>query len=462
MKRRTVSSFEVADRCRFDAKFHLDEGNAAFRRVQAGKWPLTTPADQFGSDCIWSPNRFARVYAAGPEHGKPILVPYDVFRFLPFSEDYLSRSQVAVYPKLELSRGWLLTTCSGRNLGPVTLVDNYCARFVLSHDMIRVAADLDDHLFYFTGFLKTSVGQALLRRDKNGSVIDHTSPQHVAGMSYPLVGKVLMRKVAAMVRESFEKRERARESLRTVRESFLEASGLAQHQIRVKKSDRARRFSTRRREVVDRFDAEPFAPMYEAYRKRIHRRANGTLLQDIAEVIKPAGRYKTIYVDAPSYGIPLLSGRQIAQYRPIGLKHMSPAAFKDPDQYRVREGMILTTADGRAQQNLADTVMVTRDRDGWMASGHVHRLQPRRGVAAGLVYLAVSCPPVQAQLKALATGSVVDALSVPDVESVIVPVPDGAEELGQRATQAWKLFAEAKEAEDTATRLLEAELLRDR
>ena len=444
---------------RLDAKFHLDEGQIAFDRVMSGRWKLTTPANEFGEGAIWSPNRFARVYAESRKHGKPILLPYDVFRFLPSSENYLSRSQVAVYDDLRLSRGWLLMTCSGRNLGPVAFVDRYCEQFVLSHDMIRVAAPLDSKLLYFAAFLLTSVGQALVRRDNHGSVIDHISPPHVAAMRYPLVESGLRLKVVGLLRKGFKRREKAREVLQETKAAFLDASGLGPGRMRLHKADRARRFSIELSALDDRIDAEPHAPLYSAYRRRVLRKANGVPLSDIAHVFKPPGRYKTLYVDDAEYGVPLMSGRHISQYLPIGMKYMSPAAFSEPERYCIKAGTVLLTADGRAEKNLADTVLITSDRSGWMASGHVHRLLPRQGVKPGLVYLAASCDPVQAQLKALATGSVVDALSESDVGSVLVPIPDDIDVLAKDASRAWALFSKAKEAEEEAIELLEAELL---
>ena len=82
-----------------------------------------------------------------------------------------------------------------------------------------------------------------------------------------------------------------------------------------------------------------------------------------------------------------------------------------------------------------------------------------KAIPDGKVYLACACAPVQAQLKALATGSVVDALSDTDVASVTVPYAESATaiELGTTAQQAWQLFADAATAEAEAIGALEAE-----
>jgi hypothetical protein len=49
---------------------------------------------------VWSGNIFARVYAESTEHGKPLLVPYDIFRYMPWSNKVLSRTQVTQFDRL--------------------------------------------------------------------------------------------------------------------------------------------------------------------------------------------------------------------------------------------------------------------------------------------------------------------------------------------------------------------------
>lgn len=80
-----------------------------------------------------------------------------------------------------------------------------------------------------------------------------------------------------------------------------------------------------------------------------------------------------------------------------------------------------------------------------------------------MVYLACSCSPVQAQLEALATGPVVDALSDVDVASVTVPFEDSpaALEPGKSVELARQYLADAATAEETAIAALETEFKGD-
>ena len=250
--------------------------------------------------------------------------------------------------------------------------------------------------------------------------------------------------------------------LEQTQKDYLNYFGLGEPQKQKSSEEHLRLFSVLCSELAGRIDAEPYLPRYKDIREDIQGKG-GCPLSDIADVSRPASRYKTNYVDDIKFGLPMMNGRQIAQYRAIALRSMSLSAFKRPELFALEKGMTLVTADGRAEENLADCALVSNDRVGWCASGHVHRVRPRQGINAGLVYLACASPPVQAQLKALATGSVVDGLSESDVASVIVPYDDSAElvEIGSRAEIAWRMFAEASESEDRAIDRLEHEFDRD-
>jgi hypothetical protein len=454
----TVVSSDIRGTLRFDSKFHFSRRNPLIGQIRSGRWPLKTIGETFGQENIWTGNIFARVYASSEQHGKPLLVPYDLFRYMPWSDKILSRSQVGQFERLEIKRGWLFLVCSGRNLGPVTIADAFCERFTMSHDMVRIAVEPSEDLFYLAAFLSTRHGQAAVRTDMNGSVIDHTDERQVACIQYPTVPEALRKWCAGNFERAFEKREQARLLLERTIADFERHFGLDHAQERFGAEELKRRFAVPRSAIVDRLDAEPHAPTYRAWRNRVeaggHRR-----LDEIADVYKPFGRYKTNYVEDERFGIPMMNGRQIAQYKPIALRLMNLDGFRSADSFVLRPGMTVLTADGRAEENLADCALITDDRLGWAASGHVYRIRPRTSIHSGRVYLACACEPTQARLKALATGSVVDALNQDDVATMSVPYDESPETfvLAEDAQKAWNLFSAATEHEREAISALEAE-----
>ena len=155
MRISSITARDVVGTLRFDSKFHLSRKNPLLVRLRSGRWPMRSIGDTFRIKHVWSGNIFARVYAPSAEHGKPLLVPYDMFRYVPWSDKILSRSQVSQFARLEIKRGWLFIVCSGRNLGPCTISDAFCERFTMSHDMVRIAVEPCEDLFYVAAFLST-------------------------------------------------------------------------------------------------------------------------------------------------------------------------------------------------------------------------------------------------------------------------------------------------------------------
>src|SRR5680860_667690 len=118
--------------------------------------------------------------------------------------------------------------------------------------------------------------------------------------------------------------------------------------------------------------------------------AGGVTLGSIASIKKPAGRYKTYYVGTDN-GTPLLSGRQILQLDVVAAKNISSRSVPADSGYELRPGWICFQADGRAEESLGYPVVVTAERDGWFASGHVGRAIPDEMTDSGWLWAAMAC-----------------------------------------------------------------------
>lgn len=451
MKVLDVPSADLKTAGRLDAQFHLSEGRRIAIRFAKTKSkiafrPLTGSS---GLGRVWAPSRFKRVYTVEGEAAVPYLRPYDVFSYLPRPADFLSATRSPNLNDYRIARGMILMTCSGRNLGPAVLVDEFLARFVLSHDIIRLEITDERMRLYVLAYLATPTAQHLLRRDKSGSVIDHITIDHAASQEVPIVGEVQVDNIVSLMRRAVRLREQARIGLQRRQEAYEAILGKAERRQRLHDG-----WTVPARGLLGRIDAAPYDPLV-VRTKEVLLRSGGQPVRDVAEVVKPAGRYRTIYVDR-DHGLPILSGAQILQFRPINLKYIATRALSDVAKYRLRAGWVVYQADGRAEEALGDPVMITRDRDGWLASGHVGRLAAKDGVSPGHLFLALRTPHAQAQIKALASGSVVDSTFPEDMEQVVLPpFPeiDGAD-----VERLWDKFVEAQEAEDRAVAIIEREL----
>ncbi|ETA93372.1 hypothetical protein O984_09405 [Mycobacterium avium 05-4293] len=396
---------------------------------------------------VFAPGRFKRSYAVPGEEYVPYLRPYDVFEYLPPEADRLSVARTENLDGYRIESGMLLQTCSGRNLGPLTVADEYLARFVLSHDMVRITISNELDRLYTLAFLQTPIGQHLLRGDLNGSVIDHISDTQVRAIQVPFIESITG-KVAKLMKRAVALRQRSRITLHDAVEALNNAIDIA--------PDKPLRdgWTVKAASLGTRLDAAYHSMRVQTMRDKLLA-AGGVELGSVATITKPGGRYKTYYV-APGHGTPLLSGRQILQADPIGAKHISSRSITKDTGYELRSGVICFQADGRAEESLGYPSMVTSERDGWLASGHVGRAAPKSSDDAGWLWASLACDAVREQVAALACGSVVDALYPEDLENVVLPPRELVDSASVAA--AWEGFADAAMKAAEARRMVEMEL----
>lgn len=447
MKTRTVGVHELRKANRLDAGHFLAPGIVSKSRLgQIAEKGLTLL--QLGGDGgiaeVNLPSRFKRVRTDLPSTGTPYLRPYDLLEFLPQPAYFLSDNANDI-DQYSVEKGTILQTCSGRNLGPAVYVDEYLSKFVVSHDMVRIRIFDERMRLYVLAFLSSQNGQALLRLDKTGSVIDHIDGSQVAYQQVPVLDEVFDAVVDLMA-DAITNREQARLGIAKAQARFNERIG----DLPNLKSSGG--WTLHARELGRRVDAAYHHPVVQAARA-ISLDLGGVSVREIAKVSKPAGRYKTNYVDRV-WGRPILSGRQIHQTHPVGLKFIALSALTDPDRYELQTHSLVYQADGRAEEKLGVPVMITRDRHGWLASGHVGRLTPNDGVDPGWFYLAVGSPHAKVQIQAMASGSVVDGTYEEDMAGVVLPPPSTVPEV----TNLWDLFDVARNNERRASELIDKAL----
>lgn len=445
----TIRARSVLVNDRLDAYFFTAPGVAASERLAMLEATGMETVRLGDVARVWDPPRFARAWAAPAEPGIPYLRPYDVFDYLPTASDQLSVDRNSGVENLRPSPGSLLQTCSGRNLGPCTYADEYIAQFALSHDMIRIEISDLAMRAYVLAFLKTPTGQALLRRGKSGSVIDHLTTADVAAIPIPLLPAGTRRRIVDRAERSVAAAAAARTRLAALLAAQEESLPLPTRGVRLQDG-----WTLRADSVRDRLDAAYYDPLVSAARSQVAA-AGGNRCGDLAQASLPL-RYKRYYVSG-EHGRPILSGRQLLQLEPVNLRYVSDRSFREPEKYVVRSGMTIFGAVGRAEGRQGTAALVTEDRVDWLASNDVMRLTPRAGVRPGALWLAIAGRQSRVQINALSFGSVIDHMNPDVVEEIILPRIDDT--AAQEAEDAWQLFSEATCAMREAVSLLETELV---
>lgn len=452
MKIDTLRATDLLKTSRLDSAYHLSSGKHATATLLSAreKGLAFRQLGEGGIGNVWQPNRFKRAYAAPREKSLPYLRPYDVFEYLPVAADFLSVRRNRGIDTYLLKAGMILQSCSGRNLGPAVIVDRYLEQFIIGDDMLRIEIGDEALRHYALAFLRTSLAQALLRQGKTGSVIDHISEDHVAALQVPILKSSDFKRVSDWMGEAVRLRENARLTLTSIQTAYETALPTIE-----RKQPTQLGWSVKTRKLSGRLDAASYDPLVSRVQTALLR-IGGRPVGDVATVLKPPGRYKTVYVTA-KHGNPLLSGTQLLQHVPINLQYIAAHALKNRAAYELRSGWIAYQADGRAEETLGLPVMISPDRDGWLASGHVGRVVANQDVDRGWLYAALRTPHAQLQIKSLASGSVVDATFPGDMERVILPPRVPGFEWGE-VRRAWEDFARVAELENRAVHFLESQL----
>lgn len=450
MKTSLIHSYNIYESWRLDAKYYLSSGVLATNLIKDLKQKgieCITLGDEISDSKIWSPLRFKSMYASEDEQKVSYLRPYDVFKYLPTATHYLSVNRTKDIDTYKLIPGTILQTCSGRNLGPLTMVDNYLSMFVIGSDMLRIEINDEVLRFYVYAYFRSKIGQQILRRGKTGSVIDHISPEHVKTIEIPRLDKDITQKISAQMQKAFILRQEARIKLFNLQQDYESALPKL-----CRESNQKYGWAIQSVALNDRLDSAYYDPFVRLVREKLVS-IGGKYIEDLAYVEKPKGRYKTVYVE-PEYGIPILSGTQLLQENPINLRYIAPRAFKDVSSYQLKPHTICYQADGRVEGGLGVPALVTNDRIDWLASGHIGRLIAKDEKNVGWILLACLTWYTLIQIRSMASGSVVDSTFPEDMEKVILPPNLNID--GDLICCLWDQFANAKKLEDEAINSLES------
>jgi hypothetical protein len=441
---------------RLDAKHYQEEFILAQARVRGCGLPtesVETMATAFVS------GRTTLVTTGTPKGGAPYLRAHDALEIRPRSDRYLAKARTKNYDSYLLRPGMILTPSSGRNLGPLAYVGNALARFAMT-DILRIVPRNDTTGLYLLAFLLTPTGQALIRRGRTGTSVDHLAPSDVLTIDVVMVQEPERKEMVLEMRKAEETLDEARLKLDALEAELHDRLALPVPPRRGKyfSAAGARVFGIKASKLAMRLDAACYDPTVTLCRRLVER-SGGVRLDSLA-ALRMMGRYRRYYV-ASGRGRPILSGRQILQVRPVNLRHIADRSFDNPSEFMLKRGWTIFTCDGRAEQALGSPAYVTSRWNGWMASNHVMRAVPSDHIHPGYLYLALRSPYVQTQLKSRATGSVVDALDPTAIADVVVPLLERSHRnrLGERADSAWEAIFRALEIENSVAARLEQRIV---
>ena len=178
-------------------------------------------------------------------------------------------------------------------------------------------------------------------------------------------------------------------------------------------------------------------------------------LSSITQDVFMPPRFKRVYVEE-SHGVPFLQGSHVVHFQPADLKYLSKASHKNLPGLIIRKGWLLLTRSG----TVGRAVICPPDWDGWAASEHIVRIIPdEEKCPLGYLWAFLTSPLGQVQLSAHVHGAVVDELTVDQIKSVIVPLPEDETDMALMSSidqEALKAVRRKSEAVTLATSAAQA------
>ncbi|MBD2487771.1 N-6 DNA methylase [Aulosira sp. FACHB-615] len=182
----TISSKSIKSNTdiRFNAAYYrpssIDLRQQLVTIVQHDLSLTITPLGELVKD-IFYPGRFKRDYTESLENTVPFLGGSNIAQLIPVTEKRILKNSLH-YEELALKSGWILVTRSGTT-GIVSTVPEDWEGFAASEHIIRIIPNPEKlHPGYLSGYLRSQIGQRLLRDGVFGSVIDEISCSYIASI----------------------------------------------------------------------------------------------------------------------------------------------------------------------------------------------------------------------------------------------------------------------------------------
>lgn len=451
----TVSLKEIlSGPIRLDASYYDIKFRKARDLLGACKSPLLPLYDNKGfSNSAFYPGRFKRIFV---DRGIPIFTASQMLDLEPRAEKQMSPKTKVDAEILKLKIGQLIMTRSG-TIGDISLVSEGLKNKVFSDDVIRIEFDNEQDMGYVYAFLKTSIGQQILKHNKYGSVIKHIEPDHLRDLLIPNPPDTMKEDLNKSVQKVLRLKDQAMAQMEESRKRLADLLWGKEFESKTFQRMKSVDFTEKASNLDDRLDASYHVPIYKLIEKSLE--STGFEITTVGDtriskkIILP-GRFKRVYVGSDN-GTPFLSGGDIMQFIPSHIKFLSTSYHRKriERQLRLRANMILVTCSG----TIGNVIIVPSHLDGWTANQHILRVTPSDSVNPGFLFAYLGSEVGRFLIKRWSYGSVVQEIDSKQISQVKIPIlpADKQSEIGNPALEAAKNWSEAFNLERATVRRIE-------
>lgn len=358
---------------------------------------------------------------------------------------------------LHVKQGTVLLSRSG-TIGNVSFVNQTLEKYLISEHAMRL--ECNNNPGYVYAYLKTKTGQALIRSNIYGAVIQQIEPEHLATIPIPDAPIELKTKINDLIVHSYSLRDESNHLIDAATKMLIDELHLSD--IYNIKNNSVESFNVRLSKVDGRVDASYHRPVIDAIIKQLYEYAEEvTIVGDerISKSIILPGRFKRIYVDE-EFGRVFIGGKQIWEMDPSNKKYLSLSRHGDriESQLELHENMTLITCSG----TIGKVALVGKHWEKWTANQHIIRVIPANEEIAGYLNIFLASDYGYKLITRYTYGAVIDEIDDTHVRQIPIPLlkdHDIQKEINNLALKAGQKRYEAYCLEQEALQVIEKEVI---
>lgn len=223
---------------------------------------------------------------------------------------------------LHVKRGTVLISRSG-TIGNMSYVNKTLEKFLISEHAMRL--ECNSYPGYVYAYLKTKTGQALIRSNIYGSVIQQIEPEHLASIPIPNAPNEMKSKIDELVSRSYSLRDESNALIDEATKLLIDELQLQEIEDfdvgYFKKDAQVDTFSIKLSDMEYRLDASYHVPIVNAITEHLAKFSEEvTAIADkrISKDIILPGRFKRVYVEE-GQGRIFIGGKQLCATKNIYL-----------------------------------------------------------------------------------------------------------------------------------------------
>lgn len=421
----TVSLSEVIDRdFRLEASVFNIRGKHAKEVVENCKWPIRRLfGDNSFIENAFYPGRFKRVYVdENCEKAVGFLGSSEMLDVRPIPEKYLLPNKTDI-PKLSVEEDYILLSRSG-TIGNLTYVSKTLKRFLISEHAIRIICK--EYPGYIYTFMKSDIGQALIKSNTYGAVVDQIEPDHLKNVFVPDPDPKIKQQIHQLIKNSYFLRDQSNILIDEAQKLLISELQLPPiHELECEKfvpDHEIKNYSVKLSDLDMRLDGSYHVPITSSIISHINKYADEVVNlgnERISKQIILPGRFKRVYVEE-GQGVVFFGGKQLYELDPSNKKYLSLSHHKKriAEQLTLKEKMILITCSG----TIGKVNIVPHHWNGWTANQHILRVIPADENIAGYIYTWLSSKYGYELINRFTYGAVVDEIDDKQLGKVQIPL----------------------------------------